>query len=673
MSDRLLSDAALAPAPRLVGAPLASPIRRVIGFSLDCMLLIVPSILVALTASASALFITDREAFRAVMTELRGRPADHATRVATLARIAPILVRAEASGLPPTVAVAVEEGDFARAGEILSGYTLVYAVGDEKAAQPGTIRLEIGRIMPTALRGASAFGTAALYFTFFASGRRRSTPGKRLARTQVMKLDGEPLTLWESFERFGGYFASAGTFGLGLLDLWREPNRRLAHDRLSNTVVVRRGAILGALVVAAVVVASGAVLARQVAQAETVRAMYAAAIEAYDKKDYTAYLKNMEAAIAQRPVHPTFLRRLAGAYALNRRAADAAGVLKKMATLSLYYSALDDPDFAAVRGDGGVQIAARALEALRSRRIGSSEVAWTIHDRMFVPEGIAYDPATKAFFVSSQYKRKIVRIDPSGAVQDFVTSGRDGLWMVFGIAVDPTRRLLWAVSTAEPVMERYSMVDENATGVFAFDIQTGALSHKFVLAERSPAHRFDDITVSANGRVFASDGGSGIVYTIAPAGKSLEVFVPAGTIQGPNGLVTTPDGRWLYVSDYAGFIFRVDTATKAVIRLLAPPDVALYGIDGLTLYRGSLIGVQNGVEPARVIRLDLSADGTRITAARIIDMNQSHVAEPTIGVVADDLYYYVANSFGGLLRKPNSVLANQPLEEPVILKLKIGT
>ncbi len=44
-------------------------------------------------------------------------------------------------------------------------------------------------------------------------------------------------------ERFGGYFASFGTFGLGLLDLWREPNRRLTHDRVSNTIVVRRGRI----------------------------------------------------------------------------------------------------------------------------------------------------------------------------------------------------------------------------------------------------------------------------------------------------------------------------------------------------------------------------------------------------------------------------------------------
>jgi streptogramin lyase len=670
MTDRLLSDAALAPSPRLVGAALASPSRRMIGFAVDCVLLIVPSLLVAVAAAAVALYITDREAFQAVRTELRERPSDHATHVAMLARIAPLLVRAEAAGLPPSVAVAVEESDFNRAGEILSGYTLVYSIGDDKPARPGTIRLDMGKLVPSGLRGAALFGTAALYFTFFASGRRRSTLGKRLVRTQVVKLDGEPLTMWESFERFGGYFASAGTFGLGLLDFWREPNRRLAHDRLSNTVVVRRGVVWGLLVTAAVVAAAGVALAGQGAPTDTVRALYAAAIEAYDRKDHAAYLKNMEAASAQRPVHPTFLRRLAGAYALNGRGSDAAGVLRKMATLSVYYNALDDPDFAAVRGDAGVQIAARALEALRSRRIGSSDIAWTIRDRMFVPEGIAYDPATRAFFVSSQYRRKIVRIDPSGTVQDFVPSGRDGLWMVFGMAVDPARRLLWAVSTAEPVMERYSMVDEHATGVFAFDIQTGALSHKYVLPDRAAAHRFDDITVSSNGRVFASDGGSGIVYTIAP-GKSLEVFVAAGTIQGPNGLVTTPDGRWLYVSDYAGFIYRADTTTKAVIRLLAPPDVALYGIDGLTWHKGSLIGVQNGVDPARIVRLELSSDGTRISAARIIDMNHPRVAEPTIGVVAGDTYYYVANSFGALLRKPNSVLANQPLEEPVILKLRV--
>jgi streptogramin lyase len=425
-------------------------------------------------------------------------------------------------------------------------------------------------------------------------------------------------------------------------------------------------------IAAATLIATTALIALQEMPVAAVRELYQAALTAYEKKDYAEYLQKIEAVAAQRPVHPTFLRRLAEAYALNGRAADAAGVLRKMSALSLYHDALGDADFNGVRGDAGVQVAARALEALRTRRVGASEIAWTIHDRMFVPEGITYDPVTRAFFVSSQYRRKIVRIDPSGTVQDFVSSGRDGLWMVFGMAVDPVRRLLWAVSAAEPAMEGFTKADENGTGVFAFDLKTGALSHRYVLPERSAAHRFDDLTVAGNSRVFASDGGSGAVYTIAPGGTSLEVFVPPGTIQGPNGLTTSPDGRSLYVSDYAGFIFRVETATKAVTRLLAPPDASLYGIDGLAWYSGSLIGVQNGVEPSRVVQLNLSPDGTRISAVHILDMNHPRVAEPTIGVVVGDSYYYVANSFGGLLRKPNSVLADQELAEPVILRIRIG-
>ena len=77
-----------------------------------------------------------------------------------------------------------------------------------------------------------------LDFTIFTAGRRQATPGKLLLGLRVLKLDGRPLTTWEGFERFGGYFISVGTFGLGLVDLWRDPNRRLAHDRVSNTVVV---------------------------------------------------------------------------------------------------------------------------------------------------------------------------------------------------------------------------------------------------------------------------------------------------------------------------------------------------------------------------------------------------------------------------------------------------
>lgn len=426
-----------------------------------------------------------------------------------------------------------------------------------------------------------------------------------------------------------------------------------------------------------VAVLCGLILARsgghpfaQDAATANVRAIYAAGLAAYEKKDYPEYLHRLEEASTLRPTHPIIAWRLAGACALNARPDAAAGVLRKLAALTLYYDVLNDKDFADVRAHPAIQDAARLLEPIRHRRIGESDTAWTIDDKTFIPEGITFDPATTAFFVSSQYKRKIVRIDSSGAVRDFATRA-DGLWMVFGIAVDPARRLLWAVSTAERQMEDFTPADENRTAVFAFNLDTARLVHRYDLGPHTPAHRFDDLAVLNDGRVFISDGGSGAIYTVAPGAHSLRLFVAPGTIQGPNGIAPSPDGRSIYVADYAGFIFRVDTTTAATTRLGAPSDVALYGIDGLAWDHGSLVAVQNGVNPERVLRLALTDDGTRITNATILDMGNARVAEPTLGVVVGGAFYYVANSHGGLLRKPNSVLATQPLTAPVILKLRL--
>lgn len=405
---------------------------------------------------------------------------------------------------------------------------------------------------------------------------------------------------------------------------------------------------------------------------QAIRELYQAATKAYEQKNYSEYLQKIETLSNARPVHPILLRRLAGAYALNDRPEDAARVLRRMAALTLYHDATGDPDFSRVRTNSAVRDAIGALVPIRTRRIGASEIAWTIDDRMLIPEGVTYDPVTRAFFVSSQYRRKIVRIDPSGTAQDFITSGRDGVWMIFGMAVDPERRLLWAVSAAEPVMQGFTKADEHATGIFAYDLSSGRLVRRCEFSERTAAHRFDDLTVARDGRVFASDAGAGAVYTIAPGATALDALVAPGVIQGPNGLTTRPDGGALYVSDYAGYIFRVDTASKAVTRMPAPADVALYGIDGLAWYKGSLIGVQNGVEPSRVLRLDLSTDGARIDAVRIVDMNHPRVAEPTLGVVVGDSFYYVANSFGGVLRQAKTPLAEQPLAEPAILKITLN-
>ncbi|PQJ34523.1 hypothetical protein BSZ35_07870 [Salinibacter sp. 10B] len=82
-------------------------------------------------------------------------------------------------------------------------------------------------------------GWIGLYFTLFLAWWDGRTPGKYLFGIRVVRLGGEPLTLWQAFERFGGYAAGIATGLLGFIQLYWDPNRQGIHDRVARTVVIR--------------------------------------------------------------------------------------------------------------------------------------------------------------------------------------------------------------------------------------------------------------------------------------------------------------------------------------------------------------------------------------------------------------------------------------------------
>lgn len=85
------------------------------------------------------------------------------------------------------------------------------------------------------------FGWAALYFTACTFWMKGQTPGKWLFGLKVIKLDGSTMTLWESFERYGGYGAGLATGLLGFAQIFWEPNRQAIHDKISETLVIHLG------------------------------------------------------------------------------------------------------------------------------------------------------------------------------------------------------------------------------------------------------------------------------------------------------------------------------------------------------------------------------------------------------------------------------------------------
>ena len=393
---------------------------------------------------------------------------------------------------------------------------------------------------------------------------------------------------------------------------------------------------------------------------------------AYDKGDKATFLAIYEEIARRRPGDVYVLYNLACGQALNGQAAAAEKTLLQIAALRAASNLDADTDFDSVRQTEGYKQAAARMAALRKERISSGAVvAFTIAEKGLVPEGVAYDPATKSFFVSSIRKRKVFRIDPSGKISVFVAPREGGLRTAAGIGVDPKRRSLWVASEAMPHMEGYVKDEPRQSAVFEFDADTGMFRKEIKAPALENAAGFDDLAVAADGRLYINDGFNGRVWTLAPGSSRLEVFLETDVFRGTQGLAPTPDGKTLYVSDYAG-LYRVDVASKKISRLVGPPDVALNGVDGLVWSEGSLYGVQNGVEPNRIIRVDLSTDGTTITGAKILEMNNPSFDEPTLAVVANGALYVTANSQGGKFQNQKKPITPEEMQDAVILKIPLS-
>lgn len=154
-----------------------------------------------------------------------------------------MLVRAEARGIPPEVERQVEEGHLREAAEAIKDFDVSVNLSLSHGSStdpvpPKTIALAAANLIPGKARGAALFLIPALYFVVLT--RRGATFGKRLAGIEVVRLDGHRLSWLESFERFSAYLHIPASMFIGLVDLWHDPNRRLAHDRAAHTAVLRR-------------------------------------------------------------------------------------------------------------------------------------------------------------------------------------------------------------------------------------------------------------------------------------------------------------------------------------------------------------------------------------------------------------------------------------------------
>lgn len=297
----------------------------------------------------------------------------------------------------------------------------------------------------------------------------------------------------------------------------------------------------------------------------------------------------------------------------------------------------------------------------REPRVNNARTAFILRDqRTLIPEGITFDPVDQVFYVSSIYQRKVVRIDREGRVSDFTADSQDGMLAGLGLHVDPERRLLWVATTASEEMRGYTPDLQGRSILFAFDLRDGSVVKKVEQGTKEQPSFLNDLAILADGTILVTDTTRHNVVRLAPGSEAFEVWVDG--LAFPNGIAADDDPRYVWVADFRG-ITRVTVADKSKQQI--ETKELLNGIDGLTFHRGSLIGIQNAIGKARVVRVDPAT-----SAVELLEVKNEKFEVPTTGVMVGDEFFFIANPGLRSFDLDHKLWPVEKLEDPVMLRLK---
>lgn len=324
------------------------------------------------------------------------------------------------------------------------------------------------------------------------------------------------------------------------------------------------------------------------------------------------------------------------------------------------------PQFDRLRSSPEFKELVKEMEANKVPAEQAIQVA-KFQDANLVPEDIDYDAQSKSFLVTSVLEKKIVRIGLDSTERDFAEAP-DG-WPMLAIKIDSRRGIVWATEVALNGFASVPQKDWGRSAVLCFRLKDGGLVRKF----DEPHAALGDMALAPDGDAIVSDNEGGGVYRIRADAKSGGMErIDGGQFISPQTPAVEPDGRHIFVPDYAGGIGLLDAGTKQVRWIEAHRQHALQGIDGLYFTGEALIATQNGTSPERVVSFRLEPGLERVASEEIIERSTPTLGDPTHGVIVGDNFYYIANSGWDCLDDDGKLKPGAKMTPGLIMKAAKG-
>lgn len=370
------------------------------------------------------------------------------------------------------------------------------------------------------------------------------------------------------------------------------------------------------------------------------------AAEAYASGDHAAWVAALENLHRLRPFNQDMMRQLVMGYALTDRPSEAFNMMLSMQQqgLAVDWDAIEEVE--SLRQYPLYEYL-RDLMAEAAEPGGSAEILWEVGADYPMPEALAHDRHTGRIFVGT-IRDGVILVRGADDDEFEVFAGPDttsGLKAIFDLLVDEQRGHLWVAtgSTGQYRHARHS--DSGRTALLKLDLETGEKLDEYRVLPDGRPHLLGAITQASDGTIYAADGSSAMIYRLQAGDERPEPLVGNPVFSSLRGIALSPDEQRLYVSDYdlGVFFFNLDDKLEG-FALGIPPTLNLGGVDGLYRWQDSLIVIQNGVTPERVLRLELDESGTRVSNIATIAKALPAFDIPTFGTLAEDELLFFGSS-----------------------------
>jgi hypothetical protein len=415
-----------------------------------------------------------------------------------------------------------------------------------------------------------------------------------------------------------------------------------------------RAAIIAALIMTCAV----AWRTLSVAAQESVSQQTSAAVPSSVAERLKREVKTLESILPRAVDRGAVLFLLAHDYARLGEQAKALDLLKQCVALDDGFDPAGDKAFAPLQRDPEFQ---NLIERVHQKTppVHRAQVAFTIAQLDLFPEGLAVDPATRLFYMGSEYHNKIVRISPAGEVTDFVKEGVYDLMPVGGVHVDPADHSVWCATDPGK---------KNRSEIAHFDAQ-GKLLERYQPTTAGPLN-LNDLVLRGKNEIYVTDTEGNRVFRFDRTSHRFAELNLGRPVFEPNGITVSENGDVLYVADDLGVI-RMDLRTNHAEDVKPAAHDTMAGVDGLYWYHGGLVGIEYGTAAYRVMRWKLSPDGREVTSTEVLERGTDMVRDPTTGAILDGKLYFMANT--GIENLDNGKIADPAKLEPLriaVLPLK---